>query len=319
MMPFFACTFATSAVVLAIFFKTKDRQLKEMALPNFISGIFGVTEPAIYGILLPLKKPFVISCIAGGIGGGFYGAFNFRKFMMGGMGIFEFPAMIEPDGGLGNLVVAVLGVVITMAIAFAATMIFYKEPETQDISGKGISGNDSMKEGKEAGSKDGEAAAQGTDTAPIMRKVEIASPLKGKVLKLADIRDEAFASGVLGKGAAVLPEIGEVFAPADGVVSALFPTLHAIGLTTDEGAEVLIHIGLDTVQLNGEGFEALVSQGDRVTKGQMMIRFDRDFIEGKGYCLETPVLITNSDGFLDVVETSKDLVVPGENLLSLLK
>ena len=138
MMPFFACTFATSAVVLAIFFKTKDRQLKEMALPNFISGIFGVTEPAIYGILLPLKKPFVISCIAGGIGGGFYGAFNFRKFMMGGIGIFEFPAMIEPDGGLGNLVVAVLGVVITMAIAFAATMIFYKEPETQDISGKGI-------------------------------------------------------------------------------------------------------------------------------------------------------------------------------------
>lgn len=117
----------------------------------------------------------------------------------------------------------------------------------------------------------------------------------------------------------MLPEIGEVFAPADGVVSALFPTLHAIGLTTDEGAEVLIHIGLDTVQLNGEGFEALVSQGDRVTKGQIMIRFDRDFIEGKGYCLETPVLITNSDGFLDVVETSKDLVVPGENLLSLLK
>ncbi len=92
MMPFFACTFATSAVVLAIFFKTKNRQLKEMALPNFISGIFGVTEPAIYGILLPLKKPFIISCIAGCIGGGFYGAFNFRKFMMGGMGIFEFPA-----------------------------------------------------------------------------------------------------------------------------------------------------------------------------------------------------------------------------------
>ena len=319
MMPFFACTFATSAVVLAIFFKTKDRQLKEMALPNFISGIFGVTEPAIYGILLPLKKPFVISCIAGGIGGGFYGAFNFRKFMMGGIGIFEFPAMIEPDGGLGNLVVAVLGVVITMAIAFAATMIFYKEPETQDISGKGIPENDSMKGGKEAGSKDGEAAAQGTDTAPIMRKVEIASPLKGKVLKLADIRDEAFASGVLGKGAAVLPEVGEVFAPADGVVSALFPTLHAIGLTTDEGAEVLIHIGLDTVQLNGEGFEALVSQGDRVKKGQIMIRFDRNFIEGKGYCLETPVLITNSDGFLYVVETSRDMVAPGENLLSLLK
>ncbi len=125
MMPFFACTFATSAVVLAIFFKTKNKQLKEMALPNFISGIFGVTEPAIYGILLPLKKPFIISCIAGCIGGGFYGAFNFRKFMMGGMGIFEFPAMIEPDGSMGNLIVAVVGVILTMIIAFVATMILY--------------------------------------------------------------------------------------------------------------------------------------------------------------------------------------------------
>src|SRR5699024_3921036 len=127
MMPFFACTFATSAVVLAIFFKTKNKQLKEMALPNFISGIFGVTEPAIYGILLPLKKPFIISCIIGGIGGGFYGALNFRKFSMGGMGIFELPAMIEPDGSMGNLIVALVGIAITMILAFIVTMILYKE------------------------------------------------------------------------------------------------------------------------------------------------------------------------------------------------
>ncbi len=127
MMPFFACTFATSAVVLAIFCKTKNRHLKEMALPNFISGIFGVTEPAIYGILLPLKKPFIISCVAGGIGGAFYGAFNFRKFMVGGMGIFELPAMIEPDGSWGNFIVALAGIGITMVIAFAATMILYKD------------------------------------------------------------------------------------------------------------------------------------------------------------------------------------------------
>ena len=136
MMPFFACTFATSAVVLAIFFKTKDKKLKEMALPNFISGIFGVTEPAIYGIILPLKKPFIISCIAGGIGGGFYGAFNFRKFMMGGMGIFEFPAMIEPDGSLGNLYVAVAGALLSMVIAFIATMILYKEKKDRKLPGQ---------------------------------------------------------------------------------------------------------------------------------------------------------------------------------------
>ncbi len=127
MMPFFACTFATSAVVLAMFCKTKDKKLKEMAIPNFISGIFGVTEPAIYGILLPKKKPFIISCIAGGIGGAFYGYFNFKKFILGGMGIFELPNMMNPDGSMGNILVAFAGIGISMAAGFLLTMFFYKE------------------------------------------------------------------------------------------------------------------------------------------------------------------------------------------------
>lgn len=300
MMPFFACTFATSAVVLAIFFKTKNRQMKEMALPNFISGIFGVTEPAIYGILLPLKKPFIISCIAGGIGGGFYGAFNFRKFMMGGMGIFEFPAMIEPDGSMGNLIVAVTGVAITMVTAFAATMILYKEPELQ----------------KEEENKKPEEEKKDPS---MIRKTVIASPMKGTVLKLSDIKDEAFASGVLGKGAAILPEEGNVYAPADGRITALFPTLHAIGMRTEDGAELLIHIGLDTVQLNGEGFEAHVKEDSQVKKGQLLISFDRALLEGKGYCLETPVLITNADDYLEVLETAEGAIRPGEELLKALR
>ena len=116
-------------------------------------------------------------------------------------------------------------------------------------------------------------------------------------MKLASIKDDAFASGVLGKGAAVLPEEGKVFASADGEVTALFPTLHAIGMKTVEDVEILIHIGLDTVQLNGEGFEAMVQCGDKVKKGQLLIAFDKELIEGKGYCLETPVIITNSDDF----------------------
>jgi len=313
MMPFFACTFATSAVVLAIFFKTKNKQLKEMALPNFISGIFGVTEPAIYGILLPLKKPFIISCITGGIGGGFYGAFNFRKFMMGGMGIFEFPAMIEPDGGMGNLIVAVSGVAITMVIAFVATMILYKEKEVE--TGKGLP--ESGKGGREE--KEAKEEKGTVQDSSMMKKLEIASPIKGKAMKLASIKDDAFASGVLGKGAAVLPEEGKVFAPADGEVTALFPTLHAIGMKTVEDVEILIHIGLDTVQLNGEGFEAMVQCGDKVKKGQLLIAFDKELIEGKGYCLETPVIITNSDDFLDVVETSEGEVEPGNSLVKILK
>lgn len=309
MMPFFACTFATSAVVLAIFFKTKNKQLKEMALPNFISGIFGVTEPAIYGILLPLKKPFIISCIAGCIGGGFYGAFNFRKFMMGGMGIFEFPAMIEPDGSMGNLIVAVTGVIITMIIAFAATMIFYKE-ETSHVQPVNY---------KEKTVPVESTIHEKRESDILLHKAEIASPMKGKMVKLSSIQDAAFASGVLGKGAAILPEKGEVFAPANGVISTLFPTLHAIGMQTEDGIEILIHIGLDTVQLDGEGFKAHVDQGDYVQQGQLLITFDKTFIEEKGFCMETPIIVTNSDDFLDVVELEKEYVKPGESILKVLR
>ncbi|MDE7014275.1 MAG: beta-glucoside-specific PTS transporter subunit IIABC, partial [Kineothrix sp.] len=277
MMPFFACTFATSAVVLAIFFKTKDKKLKEMAIPNFISGIFGVTEPAIYGILLPKKKPFIISCIAGGIGGAFYGYFNFRKFILGGMGIFELPNMMNPDGSMGNILVAFAGIAISMAVGFILTMLFYKEDN------KTIKTKDT-----------GDAKAGNTE-------VKIYSPLTGKTIKLEDVEDEAFSSGVLGKGIAILPEDGILYAPADGTISAFFPTGHAIGITMDDGAELLIHVGMDTVQLNGKGFQPFAAEGDKVKKGQKLLEFDRKIIQEAGYSLVTPILVTNAEEMGEVV------------------
>ncbi|OUQ56796.1 PTS beta-glucoside transporter subunit IIABC [Tyzzerella sp. An114] len=298
-MPFFACTFATSAVVAAIFFKTKDKNLKEMCIPNFISGIFGVTEPAIYGILLPLKKPFIISCIAGGIGGGFYGLFNFRKFMMGGIGIFEFPAMIEPDGSMGNLIVAVTGVIITMIIAFVMTMVIYKDDKKEEKT-------ENVEEPK-------------TENKKLISNTNLYSPLKGKVMELSQIKDAAFASGVLGKGVAIVPSEGKVVSSVDGTVTTIFPTLHAIGITSDEGVEILIHIGLDTVQLEGKGFKGMVKDGDKITKGQTLIEFDIDYITKEGYCLETPVLVTNADNYLDVISENKDNVNYGESIISIIK
>lgn len=298
-MPFFACTFATSAVVAAIFFKTKDKNLKEMCIPNFISGIFGVTEPAIYGILLPLKKPFIISCIAGGIGGGFYGLFNFRKFMMGGIGIFEFPAMIEPDGSMGNLIVAVTGVIITMIIAFVMTMVIYKDDKKEEKT-------ENVEEPK-------------TENKKLISNTNLYSPLKGKVMELSQIKDAAFASGVLGKGVAIVPSEGKVVSPVDGTVTTIFPTLHAIGITSDEGVEILIHIGLDAVQLEGKGFKGMVKDGDKITKGQTLIEFDIDYITKEGYCLETPVLVTNADNYLDVISENKDNVNYGESIISIIK
>ncbi len=301
MMPFFACTFETSAVILVIMLKTRDRKMKELCLPNFISGIFGVTEPGIYGILLPLKKPFIISCIAGGIGGAFYGFCNFRKFSMGGMGIFEFPAMMEPDGSWGNLLVAVSGVLLTMIAAVILMLLFYREKEAGQS-------NKTMLDTKEH-----EKSVE--DTPALLEDIAICSPLKGNVLELAQVEDAAFSAGILGKGCAIVPAEGEVYAPVDGVLTTLFPTKHALGITSDEGVEVLIHIGLNTVQLNGEGFTAHVQQGERVSRGQHLLSFDLADLKDKGYCLQTPVIITNTNDYLEILSTVQKEVMPDDVLL----
>lgn len=306
MMPFFACTFATSAVVLAIFFKTKDKQLKEMAIPNFISGIFGVTEPAIYGILLPLKKPFILSCIAGGIGGAFYGHFNFRKFILGGMGIFELPNMMNPDGTMGNIIVAFVGIGITMVIAFALTMIFYKDKEPAVIA-DGAANEPAAETG--ASAQDEESAGK--------KEISIASPLKGRLMKLSDVQDEAFSSGALGNGVAVMPEEGALYAPADGTISAFFPTGHAIGMTTADGVELLMHVGMDTVQLEGKGFTPLAKAGDTVKKGQKLLEFDIDLITEAGFSLVTPVLVANTAEYADVIPAEKRNISVGEEMIEI--
>ena len=301
MMPFFACTFATSAVILVIMLKTRDRKMKELCLPNFISGIFGVTEPGIYGSLRPLKKPFNISCIAGGIGGAFYGFCNFRKFSMGGMGIFEFPAMMEPDGSWGNLLVAVSGVLLTMIVAVILMLLFYREKEAGQ-SDKTI-----------LDTKEDEESVE--DTPALLEDIVICSPLKGDVLELAQVEDAAFSAGILGKGCAIIPAEGEVYAPVDGILTTLFPTKHALGITSDDGVEVLIHIGLNTVQLNGEGFTAHVQQGARVSRGQHLLSFDLADLKDKGYCMQTPVIITNTNNYLEILSTMQKEVMQDDVLL----
>lgn len=275
-----------------------------MAIPNCISGIFGVTEPAIYGILLPLKKPFIISCIAGGIGGAFYGHFNFRKFILGGMGIFELPNMMNPDGTSGNIIVAFAGIAITMAVAFILTMLFYKEKEPVSVSIDSSTDSDAV-------SDPVSAAASGT--------ISIASPLKGRLIKLSDVQDEAFSSGALGKGVAVLPEEGALYAPADGTISAFFPTGHAVGMTTEDGAELLIHVGMDTVQLDGKGFTPLVKVDDKVKKGQKLLEFDISLIQNAGYSLVTPVLVANTDDYADVTSADAESISRGEELLTIVR
>lgn len=154
---------------------------------------------------------------------------------------------------------------------------------------------------------------------PLVKKTMLTAPVDGKIIALCDVQDDAFASEILGKGCAILPTDGCFHAPISGTISTLFPSRHAIGITSDDGIEVLIHIGLDTVQLNGEGFTALVKQGDHVEQGQPLVNVDLAFVKEKGFCLETPVVITNSAQYLDVLDVAKDTIHAGEDFLHIVK
>lgn len=319
MMPFFACTFATTGAVAAIWVRTRDRKLKDLSLPAFISGIFGVTEPAIYGILLPLKRPFVISCVVGAIVGGFFGSMDFRKFMLGGIGIFEFPGMIAPDGSLSNLMVGITGAVASLVLAFLITLVLFRDsPAALARIDAAVSEDAAVTAGAPADPAIGtDAAAQGSASKPAPAGTfSLASPLAGDVIALADVSDAVFASGALGQGVAIRPTDGRVTSPFDGRVTALFPTLHAIGLTADDGREALIHIGLDTVQLEGKGFTAHVAAGDVVSTGQLLIEFDPEVIQQAGLSIETPVIITNADRYGRIMPTTALVVRHGDPLLA---
>lgn len=295
--PYFAASFAQSMVVLAIFIKTKDKKLKDMALPAFISGLFGVTEPCIYGITLPKKKPFIISCIAASIGGGIIGLAGVKSFAMGGLGFFGIPSFIG-DNTMRHVIWLLVGVAVAMVVAFVLTMITYK---------------DDVVETKE----DASGANEIAQTADVTGE-EIAAPVSGKVIPLSEVEDEAFSKGILGDGVAIVPSEGKFYAPCDGIISAFFPTGHAFGITTDNGAEVLVHVGMDTVSLEGNGFSAKKAEGDRVKKGDLLLEVDLEVIKKSGLSTVTPVIITNGDDFAGLSKGESKEVKHGDVVMSTL-
>lgn len=302
MMPFFGATFATTGVVAAIYFRTKDKKLKALSVPSFISGIFGVTEPAIYGILLPLKKPFIWSCVVSGVVGAFFGWADLREFMIGGLGIFELPAMIDPSGDMGNLYVGIGGAAAALVLGFLVTFILFKDnPKDEAVIDAAVDETITLPSSNEPG-----------------EHMAVTSPLSGTIIALEDGADAAFATGALGQGVIIEPTEEFVVAPFDGNVTALFPTNHAIGLTADDGRELLIHIGLDTVEMKGDGFTALVSKGDRVSQGQKLIEFDLAKIRAAGHPTQAPVVVTNTKKFLDVIPTATGTVSVGDDLMTVI-
>lgn len=289
--PYFAASFAQSMVVLAIVLRTKDQKLKNIAIPAFISGIFGVTEPCIYGITLPKKKPFVISCIASAIGGGIIGLMGCRSYSMGGLGVFGLPVFIDPaTNSAYSLLWVVLAMLVAMAVGFILTFITYKD--------------------------DAPVKSMTTGKAGTNKTEKVSAPLSGKIMELTEIEDEAFSTGALGQGVAILPSEGKVYAPVDGIVATFFPTGHAVGIQSENGAEILIHVGIDTVKLNGNGFTPKVKQDAHVKKGDLLLEFDMEEIKKAGYSIVSPVVITNSEDYTDIVLTDAKEVKHGQEVMT---
>lgn len=287
--PFFTASFAQIGVVAAIFIKTKNTKLKTIAVPALISGIFGITEPCIYGITLPRKKPFVISCIGAAVAGGIIGLMGSKMYSFAG-GILGIPIFISPNG----MDKGFYGVIIATIVGFGLSFLLMFFSKFEDEENK-----EEIK-----------------DT--LVKQEIVNSPLKGAVKSLSEINDEAFSKGALGKGIAIEPTEGKVIAPVDGVVTTLFPTGHAIGITSKNGAEILIHIGMDTVQLEGKYFTPKVKQGDEIRLGQELLEFDIEAIKKEGYSLVTPVVVTNSNNYLDIIETDKKYIEYNDNLLTVI-
>ncbi|WP_338706354.1 beta-glucoside-specific PTS transporter subunit IIABC [Paenibacillus amylolyticus] len=292
----FAASFAQIGAVLAVLLKTKNTKIKTLSVPAFISGIFGVTEPAIYGVTLPLKKPFIMSCIAGGIGGGILGYAGSKIYMIGGLGVFGYPTFINKETGLdfafymaivASLIAFVLGFVLTYVVGF-------KDP-VEKVA----------------------APAPVLDPNPNSR-YEIVSPMAGEVVALNEINDVTFAGEHMGKGIAIRPTSGRVVSPITGVVQTVYRTKHAIGLVSDDGVEMLIHIGQDTVKLKGQHFTTHVKDGDRVNAGDLIVEFDLQAIKDAGYETVTPIIVTNTSNYLDVVGTKDASVHEKDKLITIL-
>ena len=308
--------YAQVGIVLAMIKQTKDKKLKETATGAFFSGLFGVTEPAIYGVTLPRRIPFILSCIGGAISGAVIGAFHSVLYMLPSMGIFAIPAYVNPKGGS---MTPVIGVVIAGVVAFVSgfilQLLFGKKSVDADYN-------------KKQAQKVAEAANEATEVAnnPIVAASEdeklnpstkLVSPLNGDVKPLSEIKDEVFSSGAMGQGVAIEPSEGVLHAPADGKIALVFPTGHVVGINTTDGAEVLMHIGMDTVNLQGKGFKTLVQKGQEVKAGDPLVEFNIKEIKAAGYEVATPVVVTNSKKYESINQVANGTVEVGQEILSL--
>ncbi|MDN6639688.1 MAG: beta-glucoside-specific PTS transporter subunit IIABC [Tetragenococcus sp.] len=304
-------TFGVLGVVIALLIKSKAKKVRDIALPGSISLIFGVSEPTIYGLMLPMKRSFLYALIGNAVGGAYIGVMNVVGYRAGGLGVFSIFNTINPNGNLDmNFWNVIIGFALCTIVGFVLQMMFPVPSLDSD-------GNEGQ---TESNKKDNDKGLVSNEELQESAKEDIiASPMQGELVPMTEVNDEVFSSEALGKGVAIKPEIGEVRAPANGVISTLFPTGHAVGMTTDEGTEILIHIGLDTVELEGKYYEIFVEQEQHVNAGDVLVKFDKAGVESENYDTITPIVITNSGDFKAIEVTEDTQTTPGDYLLTAIK
>lgn len=298
-----ASNIAQGAAALALSIKTKNANLKQMASANGITAVCGITEPVLFGVTMKYKTNLIAASIGGAVGGFFMGALGVRNFSGGSPGLLTLPSYIGLDYPMSNFYLACAGAAIAFVVSFGVSYVLYKDP-VEEAAGNSAETNTVAETNTAAQTKAG-------------GDVVLAAPLKGKSVPLSEVSDPTFAQEILGKGGAVLPTEGKLYAPADGNIVTVMDTKHAIGMTSSDGAEILMHVGIDTVQLNGKHFEARVKSGDKVKKGQLLLEFDIDGIVNEGYEVITSIIISNTQNYSAVNLVKTGDVAVGEQWLEL--
>lgn len=297
-----AVCFAQTGALAAIMLRSKEVKVKQVGFPALISSVFGITEPAIYGLTLPMRLPFVMTCVAGAVQGAYCGLTDITGYTMGGMGVFAFPSFVNTathsmkcvlDFGIASLIALVMGFVLTIIVKIPT-----------------------LYENETCADKDLSRSEKSAETHKKVSDEIVSAPVSGRSIPLEEVKDEVFASGSMGKGGAIIPEEGLIKSPVSGKVSSVFPTRHSIMLSSDKGADILIHIGINTVNRCGKGFESLVCEGQHVDKGQSLTKFDLHELQNAGYDMTTSIIITNSDDY-EGVELALGDIVTGQKFIGL--
>ena len=293
-----ASNVAQGGAALAVAVKSKNEEIKQLASSAGITAVCGITEPALYGVNLRFKTPLYASMIGGAIGGFFLGLMRVANYSGGSPGLLTLPSYIGGDT-MSSFIYACIGAAISVVAAFIAAFILYKDPTDETVK------EEKKEEVKKAPVKEG--------------MVTICAPLTGEAVALSEVNDLTFAEEIMGPGMAIIPTEGKVVSPVDGTVAMIFETKHAIALVDENGTELLIHVGLDTVKLGGKYFTAHVKAGDKVKVGSPLVDFDLNGIKSEGYDIITPVIVTNSAEYSSILPINDRAVKMGEEVIKVVK